>query len=526
MNQVSSGALMMWGLRYVHKPRGVSRLPGCECRHVVGPSVPIRKLGGGRHPRFCSLSHVSQAELLDWQVPHTCSLRRFLFGAQILASGYIDLMPTSPMQSQNIDADPASMTESEFDARWRQRLLAAITAASLKHVSVATWLGLGSSGFSKRLRGEVQFTIYEFVRLSQRFSLPMTPQAFSRPSFAFSPSTTNELPFDPHLYLDRLHSAFVHFLGSGSPQLPPQDTGIRISSSDLPIFWFLQEPTLAALKLYTFEADHGALGAAAFDLADALTSRTELLERATGIAKLYCGIDSREVWGGRPLDSFLNVVLHLAQTRLLSFPDASAVLESLRRIVQAVCSAAAVNHKAHGGGFLLHVNAHHATNSLIGVHSPYGRALYLTFDNPHFLTSTQPAAHTYFEQHFENLVRRATPANGHGAYTARMFYDSLTGHIDTAARRLALTFEAHALARVSPLGKIRLDALSKSPYNIPPASRYTTAVTTCPTSPSTSGSITSRSSSWVCQWVPNEVSAPTGLWMMSTVGQPASSLTK
>ena len=337
------------------------------------------------------------------------------------------------------------MSELEFKTAWRDRLRAAMGARSLTNRDVAPWVDLTETAFGRRLNGKANFTVFEFARLSQWFGLPTTPQALTHPEFRFRPSPRGEGGFSAEAYLGGLDAAFAQH-GAVGTDAPPDGTRMRITASDLPIFWFFGEPALAALKLYAFETGNGAYARGPIDLARAVEGRLALLERAAAVATRYHAVDSRELWGRRPLDSFLDSLLDLARARLLSEADAREVTQALRRVAEAICEAATTNRKLAGGRFELYLNPHHKTNAIIGVSGTNGSSLYLTFDNPHFLTSDQPEADAYFEEHFRAAAERAARANGHGAYTGRVFRDELLHDIERAERRLTLEFESHSLA--------------------------------------------------------------------------------
>ena len=337
------------------------------------------------------------------------------------------------------------MSEQHFKLAWVRLLKDAMRGRKLRNRDVASWVGLTETAFGRRLNGKANFTLFEAARLSQWFGLPTTPRALAMPEFTFRPSPRGDSGFCTEAYLGGLEAVFAKYdaVGAGAP---PPGTRMRVTASDLPIFWFFGEPALAALKLYAFETGNGAYAREPADVSRACETQSALIERAADVAERYKAVDSRELWGHDPLSSFLDYLFNLARGRLISRGDTKLAIEALYRLAGMICEASIENQKSTGGSFELYLNSSHRTNTIIGVSGVAGNSLYLTFDNPHFLASDQPAADAYFEKHFRSAAQRAARVTGHGTFTARILRDELIRDIECAERRLTLEFESHSLA--------------------------------------------------------------------------------
>ena len=336
--------------------------------------------------------------------------------------------------------------ERAFMEWWRLELIAATDAAGEQGAETAEWLGISKSAYYRRRRGGMPFTAYEFVRLSQRFGLDMTPPADRVPRFGFDVPLEADAAFDEARYLRQLE---------GTARLFDGHAGIEIlaSATDIPIFYLFAEPDLAALKRYLFGLAIDARGARPFALARAHRDHAAFVVRAAQVARVYRSADREEAWGPSPLRSLIYQVLLLAESAAVSPEDAEALFAAMQRVVdrlEAELAAApapagrARNAAPKAGALRLWQNRLHATSSIIAVRSASLERLYVTFDNPNFFASDDARAAEYFRAHFAALRKRSLRIAGHGALSPARYCAELRAYVAKGRERVAQVFGERA----------------------------------------------------------------------------------
>lgn len=299
-----------------------------------------------------------------------------------------------------------------FTAAWRERLLAAISAAGLTREEVAKDLGLSVGPFYKRCSGRTEFSVAEFAALSARFHLPRSLQELRGHGIVFYPSRAAGRRFDRDNYLEGLRAYAARFAQSGGRSR----ARLRLLTSDLPIFWLLANPTLAALKLYLWERLGGRATdfGAGFDCDTAVHTDRTWLTAAGDIARAYATIDSEEVWGPYPLRSFYDEVRQLVERRDITLECFELIAHQFAIAIDDIRRCAASGRKSGGGTFSLRRNGRQGMSATGALKCGSDRSVFLTFDSPNHLTSAAPSAGTYFDQHFESVFAAAEPVSLNG----------------------------------------------------------------------------------------------------------------
>ena len=356
--------------------------------------------------------------------------------------------PTTPPPAPR-DADVPDPGERAFMEWWRLELIAATDAADEQGSETADWLGISKSAYYRRRRGEMPFTAYEFVRLSQRFGLEMTPPADRVPRFGFDVPLEADAAFDEARYLRQLEGTAQLFEGYAEVE-------ILVSATDIPVFYLFAEPDLAALKRYLFGLAIDARGARPFALARAHREHAQFIVRAAQVARAYRSADREEAWGPSPLRSLVYQVLLLVESAAVSPADTEQLFGGMLRVVdrlEAELTAPsesvpgkprAQDPSREAGELRLWQNRLHATSSIIAVRSPTLERLYVTFDNPNFFASDDPRAAHYFGAHFAALRKRSLRIAGHGAQSPARYCAELRDYVGAGRKRAARLFAERA----------------------------------------------------------------------------------
>ena len=301
--------------------------------------------------------------------------------------------------------DVTQLGEEAYMDGWRFGLLAASERDGENVAETAAWLGISKSAYYRRRRGEMPFTAYEVVALSQRFHLDVVPTELQQ--FDFEVPLEADSDFDEGRYLGQLEAAVASF-----PE--PADVSVLVSATDIPIFYLFAEPDLAALKRYLFGLAIDASQARRFSLAAARKTHAEFVLRAARLARVYTSTRREEAWGPTPLRSLLYQVLLLVESAAIREADAELVFAAIERVVARLERDLVATDDAGQLSLKLWQNRLHSTSSIICAKSPTAGRLFVTFDNPNFFHSENPEAVAYFESHFAALRKRSLPVAGPG----------------------------------------------------------------------------------------------------------------
>ncbi len=330
----------------------------------------------------------------------------------------------------------ATSPEQRFFNDWRMRLIRATDASGESARDTAEWLELSESAYYRRRRGEMPFTAWELIRLSERFGLEMAPSPPGLQRFSFSAPLSPTQAFDEHRYLESIEHVAERFrVREGEPV-----SRIRISSSDIPVFYLFREPELAALKRYLFTLAVDARDATPFRLDKEIHEATQFIRRTRCVNEHYSEAASEEIWGPGPLRSLVHQILLLVESGMLHRADSEAVFVAAARVVDKLEEQLTASTKRRSGSLRLWQNRLHSTNSTISLANGRHRALYLTFDNPNFIASQGEGAVAYFNGHFELLRRRSRRVAGRGASSPARFCAELRAALRRGAARAGQIF--------------------------------------------------------------------------------------
>lgn len=328
--------------------------------------------------------------------------------------------------------------EKDFYTIWLSALAIRIAEKGLSAAELAEQLCLSESAFYKRKSGRMEFGAREMLFLSKLLDVPLSESELSGQYLPFEVVNLPGQSFDADLYIAGLGSVVEHY---AKPEWN-QSARVRISTTDIPIFWLLAEPALAAFKLFAFETENVERIEENFSLSHQLDRRADWITRAKQVAEGYFSVASEEVWGATPFRGILYQILYLAEARAMSIEDAKIIFESLTRLVGEIKNSSQKCEKVGGSSFSLSQNQFHSTASIISVKSPEREEVFVTFDNPNFVRSSSPSTCAYFDAYFERVQRSATRVNGRGVYSGRRFEQEILARIertkDKVLRRLSV----------------------------------------------------------------------------------------
>ncbi len=326
--------------------------------------------------------------------------------------------------------------------RWRERLIAAMIQAKHRRATVAESIGLDVSDFNKRCRGDVKFTTYEFLRLSERYGLMASTSSVPDPSRITFAIPDSDRPFSPEAYMDGL-SALGQFLEERQPSERPR---ITVSSTELPVFHLFNSPELTAFKFFIFRYDNGHSIQTPFELSAELLKNNKHFAKAQQLYRLYADTDLEEVWGGLPLKALSNQIYRVVDANAISSIDGARLIKAMHTLVGKLVEGVAGQVLLGGrGSFSLHQDPLFGDGPNITIANGSFRFTASTYDAPHYMTSMDSLAHEGFTSAFRKRRRRSLKVGSEGAIAVQQFRAALQGEIINLQRRIAMCFERQAL---------------------------------------------------------------------------------
>ena len=337
------------------------------------------------------------------------------------------------------------LSEADF-----QRAVAAAVAAKLKGATstadaLADLLGISKAVAYKRLSSQTYFSARELAIIQARLDIVITPELDDmRPLLTFrAPSSAQSGRYDPKNYLRLLERAEERLRAARNLE---GRILARVSSSDLPVFYFFQDPALAAFKLYSFAVEGTRRPDTPLVLSDFQNTQAALIDRAQRYADAYHTIDAVEILSRTPIDNFLRQVQYFVNVGLLPrLGDAERLFDGITEVLNRLQEWIERSGKLESSAYQLFCNENHYTNSLILVDHPVASALYVTFDNPNFIVSEQQQAAEFFGRHFDYLQHISDPVSRVGQLSASRYIGDQTARIERARRRVRLAHESKAL---------------------------------------------------------------------------------
>lgn len=336
--------------------------------------------------------------------------------------------------SSNLRTEKAESSSEDFYAHWLSVLSTRISEKGISASVLAEQLCMSESAFYKRKSGRMEFGAREMLFLSKLLDVPLSKTELSGQHLPFEVMNLPGSAFNADLYIAGLGAVVEHY---ARPEWN-QTARVRISTTDIPIFWLLAEPALAAFKLFAFETENIERIENNFSLEVQFEQRADWLGKAKKVADGYFNVNSEEVWGATPFKGILYQLLYLAEARAMSLEDATLIFDALKRLVNKIKSSSQKCEKSAESSFALYQNQFHSTTSIISVKSPEKEEVFVTFDNPNFVRSSSSSTCAYFDAYFERVQRAATRVNGRGLYSGRRFEQEILARIERTKKKVLM----------------------------------------------------------------------------------------
>ena len=305
-------------------------------------------------------------------------------------------MPTRPTLPE---IDHRDLLDSHLH-EWNDELKQELRQRGIPRQALADFLHITYGTLCKRLRGEAPWPLEHYLLLQRHFCLPDVRDCGPGTSLRYERVDPGS-PFDPDRYLAQLE-ALAQLADVPGARL-------RVLSGELPVFYALAEPALAALKFYFFAHARRGTSSRLFCAADL---PAELITRAGALARRYASLTPRdEVWGPHPLEGLIGQVRTLASLGLVAPAERAGIDAGLRAVVARLDDAitAGIAHESDGppAGFRLREQPFPAVAPMFALDTPGAVEVFVTLDQPGHLRATSAAARSLFDESFARATAGA-----------------------------------------------------------------------------------------------------------------------
>lgn len=262
--------------------------------------------------------------------------------------------------------------------------------------NLADLLNQSKSNIYKKLRGEVAFTGEEILIIAGHYNVSLDQflhqgvKSSSRLNFDYSVAIgTINTPLD---FLQKIRADLERI--AAIPGI-----SLQYATNEIPIFHYMHCRNLLAFKLYIWSRTNWGIPELMTEPfnTDAFYARWPgLEEQRQAIIALYEKIPTKEFWPKFVTSHIYNQIRYYAESGFFTEPEMPELLKAeLKDMLDMLANLAALGAKSTGpdaATFSLYLNEIAFANNLIIIYQQQTPvAVYITLDNPNYLSSTQPA---------------------------------------------------------------------------------------------------------------------------------------
>jgi len=298
---------------------------------------------------------------------------------------------------------------------------------------LANLLSIEENSVYRRLRGDTVMTLDELFIVAKAVNISLDEIIFDNEYIRFQHPTLNGNHESSSAYLTNIEKEFFQLL-----HLPGGE--LFYASRELPFFQFLPFPELAYFKLYVWGKDAWRFKEYEQKKFSIGNLKEHIGDLCGKINSHYSQIDSIEIWSGSILDSTINQIFH--HLRLGNFQDNNEALvlfdlleESIDLIERSADSGFKKPGKT-GGRFKLYYNNLIHMNNTIMVKGPNVGIVFVTFDNPNYIKTTNVGIANYIDEWFINLRKSSRNISVDMEADRKNFFKKIRQQIRTEKKKI------------------------------------------------------------------------------------------
>lgn len=301
-------------------------------------------------------------------------------------------------------------------------------------------LDVGKDAVYRRLKCETPFSPEELVVLSRKYEISLDDLIFDKKDvvpFVYNTFSEPVLRFNDFLKEVCSHISEVHVI-PGSRFL--------YTTSEIPVFHYLQFPGLISFKLYVWARTIWNFETLENKKFDFNLVKEEDLSLTNDILRMYNDIPSTELWHLNIVDNTLNQIeYHLKIGGFNQPEDALTLCNNILELVDHMRAMA-----EHGCKFkigdqppvrnevnfdLYHNEMVSTTNTFLAI-TPVRRVIYTTFNIPDYIKSADPKMCDYTESWFDKIISKSVSISTHAEKSRAWFFNRLRRKVEQARQRI------------------------------------------------------------------------------------------
>ncbi len=300
-------------------------------------------------------------------------------------------------------------------------------------------LEVSTDGAYRRLRGETELTMTEFLKLCKHYRL--SPESLSI-------SNSNVVSFNYNV-LSRNEKNFEQYLGTILNDLVQvskiPNSQITFTAEDTPIFHYFNYPNLTAFKLFYWNkaiVNVPSLEGKKFHT-DYISN--ELKDTAKKIFETYVHINSVEIWSEHTIVSVLKQIQFFWESgNFKSKEDALQVCDELHQMLNYVEKAAELNSKylrsesnlANEGNFTMYHSDVMIGNNVIYVKAGEMKKVYMSYNTFNSMSTTNNGFCQEIEEWIKNLTRKSVLVSGVSEKHRFQFFNEIYTQLDALQKKI------------------------------------------------------------------------------------------
>ncbi len=305
-------------------------------------------------------------------------------------------------------------------------------------------LSINRDGIYRRLRGEKLLTAEEVGKIAVHFKISLDDLLFD----------SSEKGFFTFGWRNRKIKSFWDYLVQVNEQAVrlSKEPNLKVyyTTREIPFFLFMMFPRLLSFKMYlygltTWQLDYLHQEKFHFDLV-----LPQEIELARETSRLYCSVDTIEMWTSAIVDQSLNQIEYAAMSN--HFRDKETGMAVARETMELVehCRLMAETglkflpgHSPQSGvgKFDLYNNELASTGNTILAISDRMKVLYNVFDSPNYLYTTDNFLCTAMADWFDKVLVHSVSISFHAEKNRSFYFNRLRDKVDQTLQRLELTLE-------------------------------------------------------------------------------------
>lgn len=277
-------------------------------------------------------------------------------------------------------------------------------------VELMSILDLSKSGAYKKISGDSKLSFDDVLKLSRHYGFSIDQ---------FSVDRTDPIPFQvdairrqPASYIEYLLNIYKHF------QEIKAAKGVEIFyvTGEVPLFHYLQFPTLLYFKLYVWNNTCWHIPGVGrnFSLRE-FTTDEDLNALRSQMLEDYYSYDGMEMWNTRFLDITLDQLRYYAQSGIFdNKDDFMLIYKDLEKMCKYLKGMAEKGHKylvdkpdELMGELKVQMHELVSSSNIIYVTADTFRTAFVTYDSPNFIKSSDNRFCDYTEQWIDSIVQHS-----------------------------------------------------------------------------------------------------------------------